>query len=356
MKVSFDPNLLNELLDLAHNPPGGDPVLGAFYTAVVEMVENNEPIAKILINVKKKRPEITYKHLTNLLFRAYQAVKFKEQDLSYQDLKSIPQWRKELTRVWRTKTGRYFRLLLNTRSTTTTIYQRYAGPFAIIGYFWDGKEVSVADLGCGGNYGLRGIEIQEQFQPIKDLTPNRIITRLLLKPINIKKGLAIDKENPESKTIKAWRLACSFYPQELNKLRAIEAFEKRIKAGQKVEFLQADLLTSKKLPKRSMNVVILSTTLYQLSLMEQLTMLTQAKKLLKNNGLIIVQDFAVKSLANPDHLDFNESWFGKSFSYRTFITGKATSWKFLEVFQWNNGRCQIVNPGEDFDRVFSQHN
>lgn len=345
MKNIFDPNLLNELLDLAHNPPGGDVVLGAFYTALVELIEKNHKIAKILMDVKRKRPEITYKHLSYLIFRAYQAVKFKEQNLSYRNLTNVSKWQQELSIIC---SNSYFKSLLNTRSVTTTIYQRYAGPYAIISNLWDGQEFTIADLGCGGNYGLRGIELHEPFGSIEDLTPDKLFTKLLLKPIHLKLGLAIDKEDPDVASIKAWRLACSFYPQELNNLAAVEKFETRIKMSKMVKFIKADLLKFRNLPKESVDVIILSTTLYQLNLQDQLIVLEQAKKLLRPNGFIIVQDFAIKSLANPNHLDFNESWFGKSFSYRTFITGKKTAWKFLELFQWDNGRCQIVKAGEDF--------
>lgn len=353
MKDIFDPNLLNELLDAAHNPPGGDPTLGAFYTAVVELVEDNKPIAKILMEVKRKRPEITYKHLTNLLFRVYQAIKFREKDLSYRNLTNIYKWREELTRICsNTKPAKQLKKLLNTKSTTTTIYQRYIGPFALVHHVCNSKAVTVADLGCGGNYGLRGMELAEPFKPVKDLTPKKRFTQMLQQKINFKKGLAIDKENPDEKAVKAWRLACSFYPQELGSLAAIEEFENRIKDSRKVDFLQADLLSLKKLPKKSYHAVILSSILYQLNLSDQLSILSQAKKLLAANGIIIVQDFAAKSLANPGHLDFNESWFGKNYSYRTFIAGEQTDWKFLEVFQWNNGRCQVVRAGEDFNRIF----
>ncbi len=353
MKVSFDPNLLNELLDLAHNPPGGDPVLGAFYTSIVDMVEKDHPIAKIFMDVKSQRPDITYKHLTYLIFRAYQAVKFKRHDLSYRNLKSVSKWEKELSTVYSNK-SEYLRSLLNTKSVTTTIYQRYIGPFALISFLWNKKEVSIADLGCGGNYGLRGLELREPFKPFKDLTAKQLITKFILQPINLSKGLAVDKENPDEEEVRAWRIACSFYPQELDNLEAIKKFENRIMRSKKVEFIKTDLLKLNQLPKKSFDIVILSTTLYQLNLSQQLTILTRAKQLLQPNGYIIVQDFAVKSLARPTHLDFSESWFRRKFSYRTFITGKATSWKFLEVLQWNNGRCEIVRAGKDFKKVFSE--
>lgn len=353
MKINFDPNLLSELIDQSHNPPGADPVLGNFYAALVEMIESGHPIAQILMRIKNRRLDITYKHLANLIFRAYQAIKLEKEDISYRSFDGIANWLKELrSLVSDHKTRLYFEKLLRKKSTTTTIYQRYAGPYAIICHLRNDKPVSIADLGCGGNYGLRGIELNAKFKPIEDFTPNNLVTKLLRKKINFKAGIAIDKENPDEDSVKKWRLACSFYPKELDGLTTIRSFEDRLDLSQDVVFIQADLLTSRKLPKKCADIVILSSILYQLNLTDQLSLIDKTKKLLRQGGIIIVQDFAVKSLTNPHHLDFNESWFGRDFSYRTFIVGKKTGWTFLEAFQWNNGRCKIVRAGEDFKKLF----
>lgn len=345
MKGSFDPSLLSELLDLAHNPPGADPVLGAFYKAIVEMVESGKLIAKILMEVKRKRPDITHKHLSYLLFRTYQAIKLAENDLSYKNFDQIMHWKKELNKYC-AKSGEFKKLLL-TKTNSTTIYQRYAGPAAIIAHLYNGTGVAIADLGCGGNYGLRGIELNEPFKTIQDFTPKKFVSRTLKRKLILKKGLAIDKENPDLAEAIVWRMACSFYPQELTEMQTIKEFEERIKLSKKVNFIEVDLLKRQTLSKHKVDVAILSTILYQQTLSNQLILINKAKNLLKNGGIIIVQDFAVKS-ANPSHLDFSDSWFGKSYSYGTFIAGKKTGWKFWEILRWNNGRCRMVKPGEDF--------
>lgn len=355
MNSSFDPNLLSELIDQSHNPPGGDIIIGNFYAAVVEMIEHDELIAQILMRVKKKRPKITYKHLVSLIFRVVQFIKFSRNDLSYRAYDNVDKWRKELDLLCSDdKTRQVFEKLLRTRSTTTTIYQRYSGPYAIIAYLWKDQAVSVADLGCGGNYGLRGIELMQPFKDIRDLTPNKTLLKLLPKKINLKSGIAIDKEDPDIKSSQLWRIACSFYPHELNEITSIQNFEEKIRSSQKVRFIQNDLLKTKSLPKIRVDVVILSTILYQLTLQEQLVLLDKAKKLLNPEGIIIVQDFAIKNISHPNLLDFNDSWFGKTYSYRTFIIGKKTSWKFWELFQWNNGRCRIARAGEDFQKIFKK--
>lgn len=349
----FDQNLLNELVDNSHNPPGKDPVLGHFYKAVVQMVDENEPIAYLLDTVRRTRPNVTAKHLVNLLFRSYQHIQFRERDLSYRDFETTNQWHQELTRIHKdSRLNELFARLLMNKSTTTTIYQRYAGPYIVISYLLNGNPVSITDLGCGGNYGLRGIDINEPFKPIYDETPKQVISQSLQKEINLKSGIAIDKEDPDEEEVKQWRMACGFYPQELDQLPTIEDFERRIRRSSRVEFMKVDLLASDKLPIIATDVIILSTILYQLRRPEQVFLLNRAKQFLNPNGILIVQDFAEKDPEESTHLDFNESWFGRKFTYRTFLASARTSWEFLELLQWDNGRCNAVRPGQDFREVF----
>lgn len=351
----IDKNLRDELIDNLHHPPGKDPSLRSFYGAVVQMVDEGEPLANTLLAVKQHRPGLTDKHLVNLLFRAVQAIEFDNGNLGYKDFQEEGQWIDELTKITTDpRLSKQFRQILLTRSTNTTIYQRYAGPYAVIAHLYDGIGVRVADLGCGGNYGLRGIELQERFQEINDLTPQSYVSTLLSQKINLLEGLAVDKEKPDREENRKWRLACSFYPQELDQLPSIHEFEARIVNAGKVRFIRADLRTCKGLSREDQDVVILSTVLYQLQFHEQNTLLEKARSMLTENGIIIVQDFAARNPKHPDRLDFGESWFKDPFSYRTYITGKKIGDVFLEALRWHSGRCQSVMAGEDFNEVFQE--
>lgn len=352
----FDQNLLNEIIDQAHNPPGGDKVMGNFYMAVVWMIDGQEELARLLEQVKRGRPEITDKHLVNLLFRSCQYLKLQNHDLSHRNYQDPKLWQEELHKIMSdSNQSSLLEACLLTKSTTTTIYQRYAGPYAIMAHLFDGQAITVADLGCGGNYGLRGIDVGELFQSVEDKTPSQTFSQLLSRPINIEEGWAIDKEDPDANETKIWRLSCSLYPQELGLLPKIEEFEERIKGSRRIQFLQADLLRYDGLRPVVSDVVILSTVLYQLHRAEQMKFLKQAKQFLKPGGIIIVQDFAQKDPTNPTHLDFSESWFGREFTYRTFITQEQRDWKFAELLQWSNGRCEIVRAGLDFKDVFNPY-
>lgn len=356
-EIYLDSDLYAELVDQGENPPGGDHSLGAFYKAVVAITDNgNTHVADLLNQTRQHRPDITTKHLANLLFRGIQFVEFGQGNLVYEKYKDPSEWHGELTKLLSSEDSRStLARILRERSTTTTVYQRYAGPYAIIAYLFDGQSVSVADLGCGGNYGLRGMELREPFKPIDDFTPDSLLSFLLGQKINLERGLAIDKESPDDQEVRKWRFACSVYPKELTQIPSLKLFEERLREkSQKVSFLQADLVHFDWLPESVTDVVIISTTLYQLNPSDQEKFLDQAKRLLKPNGVLVVQDFARKDPQNPMFLDFSSSWFGKGFSYGTFLETARDNWKPLEALRWNNGRCTIVKPGEDFVQVFSR--
>lgn len=349
----MDDTLIAELKDHIKNPPGGDLSLTLFYSAMHDLYLKNKNVTSLIHRIKKKRKNLTDKHLTNLLFRAYQYLKFETGDLTYKSFLTTKEWILDICLVISdSKSRRIFERILVKKSTQTTIYQRYIGPHAIIVRLFGAEAVNVADFGCGGNFGLRGIEIFESFKPIVDLTPNAVIKNLFSQKINLHEGLAVDKENPDNHYVKKWRMACSFYPIELDTLEEVNLFETRIRKSIKVKFLKANLLTLNEIPGNKFDVIILSMILYELTTQAQAVLINKAKQFLKDDGVIIVQDFAEKSKDYPKLLSYNVSWFGRDFGFRTFITSKKMDWKFKEILKWNNGRCSIVKPGVDFKLLF----
>jgi len=226
---TIDNNLYNELVEQSLHPPGEDPSLGAFYQAVVEIInDNHHPLSTLIGETRQLRPQLTVKHFVNLLFRGIQYIKLDNltENPAYTSYRQPRQWQDELYLIASNPDSRTVltEVLVN-RSTTTTIYQRYAGVHIVTAYIADGSPVLMADLGCGGNYGLRGIELHKPFKPVVDLTPERLASHLLSQDINLERGLAIDQEDPDDPDVRRWRLACSVYPQELSQLSAIAEFE-----------------------------------------------------------------------------------------------------------------------------------
>ena len=352
----------------AINPPNKDKCMGAFYTALTDLAQSDD---KGIINsflqhvVYQRQREFTPQHLTNLIFRVFQYVKlFKEKDYRYPLSHNEPnRWKIEIPNLLE-KHGKLMTELLLTKDTTTTIYQRYAGTQAVLNGFFPDQKLKVADFGCGGNYGLPGLIKGIPFKVISDETPDQILSMLINHQLDIGEGLAIDKIDPQDPDEKAWRLACSFYPQELNQLADLMVFEAGIANVHNVKFLQADLLDlhvdhfnngGDTLPEKYFNAVVMNTICYQLNPQEQKRVFEIARRSIKKGGLLIVQDFARKDSIIPERLQFLESWFAEKDPYRTYVCGESTNWMFKEFLRWSSGRCLEVRTGEDFKELLNNN-
>lgn len=348
--------VLKEIDNQASNPPGGDRYMANFYKAIGDLGEKDSRIRQLLSNVLSER-DISTKHIANLLFRSIQYIELYEiKNPDYpKHLSTQEEWEREIGMIL----SNYLPTLKNilmTRETGTTIYQRYAGPKFVISTFLSDAPLKIADYGSGGRYGLRGISVGEPFSPIIDHTDENIVSTNISKALKIEKGLDIDKEDPDLPENIRWRLACSFYPSELDQFSTANAFEERIRQAENIKFFQRDILqvtaadlNGNTLP-HSFDAVILSTVLYQMPEYQSIA-IENAKELVRDSGLIIVQDFAVKDKTDPTKLDFNVSWFGKNYTYRTFILGERTNWEIMEILRWNNGRCKEVQAGKDLKQA-----
>lgn len=358
----FD-EIISELKQQKDSPPGGDICISSCYSSLLKLIENSDQSTiDIIKSTVSKRPHITSQYFVNLFFRAIQYIELYKRVNVIQypiDLQTDRDWEEELLYILK-HYANTIKSLLVTKDTVTTVYQRYAGPQLLINALSDGSPAVIADLGCGGNFGLPGMEMQVPFEQINDYSKKKEVTSWLYPTPEVAAGFALDKENLQSVNAKKWQIACSFYPSELGKLANVSVFEEKIAAAEKTKFIQIDLC---KTPKRvvykvkpqSLDFIIISTVLYQLGSKQYEVFLQNAKHILKPSGTIIVQDFARKSQSNPQKLDFNTEWFTKdSWSYRTFILNQYINWEFKEMLQWSNGRCRYVRKGEDFQLITSR--
>lgn len=347
------------------HPPGGDLVIQACYKATLDFLQTSLTFRKFMEDILRQRTDLGDIHFVNLYFRALQYIRFfveRESQIYLLNPRLLKKdWTKYLKKVMHDSKRRHeLQSLLLTKDTSTTKYQRYVSLFALMNWFFPNSSVSLCDFGCGGNYGLKGIELEEKFDKVKDKTSKKFFTRLLEGESQLLQGLGIDKENPDDKKSRNWRLACSLYPSEISKLNAVLEFEQRLKGSRKVKFLKADLTKvevlplkslrlnhQKAIPKSYFDIIMISTVLYQIyNPRSQIEILEKAKKCLKKHGILIVQDFVQKR--DDGSLDFSISWFEKPFSsYKTLLTSADFNWRFLEIFKWENGRCLKVKDGDD---------
>ena len=350
--------IIQEFHELSKNPPGNDPYMKAFYQAATELSDTNLPFRNFIQGILKKREDIDPKHFANLFCRSTQYIELYVKDTpGYPhgfDDKNV--WKDELEDIITNDNPDLERLLL-TKSTTTTVYQRYAGAATIMTALFPDKPLHVTDFGCGGNYGLRGIDIEAPFDPIEDNSEGYRVSNLLAHPPKLASSIAIDLENPDDPETKKWRRAC-LYTQELTNAAKIDRFEDSIKQSNNVNFMQADLRElpigndQNQISEESQDVVIISTLCYQMP-EQQKSILGQARKILKPDGIIIIQDFAQTDSSNPNGLDFDVNWFGQPYAYRNFVLSQKTDWTMKEILRWKNGRCASVIPGKDFDFITS---
>lgn len=353
--TSNQSDLWAEFEHQAEFPPGGDKVIAASYKAVCVLAGKNPAFRSKIEQIALQRG-LTSKHLVNLFFRGVQYIwLFEENNNDYPDRLVKPEeWEEELSRIMASKSGEVLMEILGSRDTGTTVYQRYIGPKAILSALWPDRKLVVADLGCGGNHGLPGLMTGEKFKPVIDHNAEKLITEWIERPISFKLGLGVDKHDPYDLEVINWRIACSFYPSELPEMTNFLDFEKRVRSlGEKI-FLKGDIATlSLDLPVRNKcDAVIASTVLYQLQEEERFKVITSAKALLKKTGILIAQDFARKADGGQT-LEFDGSWFGEGYGYRTFIQAEFTEGKFWEIFAWKNGRCKEVREGEDFGKFLN---
>lgn len=347
-------NLIDEFTAQSQNHP--DESLRAFYLASIDFYQNNRKFREILHSAVDNRSGITSTHFVNLMYRAFQYILLFEKSVSGLDKFTKKHWLKELKELLESEESLLtYQELLEKESTQTTIYQRYAGPKAVISAIFDGKPLKVVDLGCGLNLGLPGLELNYPFKKIEDNTPQNTLSSLLNNKVFIKNGLSIDLVDPVQK--RKWALVCGFYPGELKSLPETDRLCDYLWANTNIKFFKESLLNVSALWKKhkfpKYDVAITSTVLYQLSEKDQAKALKEIRKILKLGGVLIVNDFV-----NVNHKIHFVNWFKKGTSnYKTVVlvadkTGFSTP---LEFIKWDTARCRSAEAGKDFKKVLELH-
>lgn len=334
---------IEELQNQAKYPPGNDMVIRACYLSLINYLTQNSQQQFFELLLSKR--DFTPTHFANILFRAIQYMElfvFKNADYP-QGFTTTVDWDHEIEKIFDEYLDMLIEILM-TKDTTTTIYQRYAGVKFVVNSLYPNKNVSLVDLGCGGNLGLPGLKDNKEFEEIIDKTTGKSFTTTLNIPVQVNKIISIDKENPYEEAAINWRMACSYYPQELAKKTEVESHSEY-----KKDFYIMDATTSipdeYDIKKNEYDAVIMSTFLYQLSKSNIKKVLEFAKSLLNKNGVIIIQDFAIKE---NNKFKLLNNWFSSQHPYATYILSENNKWEPMEILRWTNGRCKEVVEGRDY--------
>jgi hypothetical protein len=344
----------------ANAPVGGDIVIGSFNQEVVNRFDTDARFVAFATQLLAAKPDLTASHFVNIVFRIAQHDRLQH-DPSYPLAYGSTEWKDFWDGVLADEQKmNWYAEMLRTKETQTTVYNRYAS-LALVSALFYPKGFRGVDVGCGGNYGLPGMHLQEPFTIKGDSTPQGLVSRLVSEYASRTSVLdgswGTDQANSLTGERQVFRHSCQFYPQEIisGKMAKVLAFEDRIRKHSTIPFKEGDILkqdpvTDLGFNPDSFDIGSFLTIFYQLSPADRLAMIQRVAPLLKDDGLIHIQDFANLDQYDPHNLLFHNSW-GDPYSYATFIVGPLTDWKFLEVVRWKNGRCEEVKAGYHFNEV-----
>lgn len=345
-------SLVEQFNYLAKNPPGGDEYASAFYTAATELLSENQRWTQLFEEIQDRR-QITHSHLVNLVLRVAQSRLMDSPDYPEKFDKQI--WKESLGQILEDDWEGFLQDML-TKDTGTTIYRRYAGLKSIAGALFPestaSKGLRVLDIGCGRNYGLRGLALNI---PFGDINIHSLeIETWLNRPFKVVRGIAVDRVDYRTEEAKKWAMACGFRPGELRKyLPQVLELERQLEQSEGIEFYPTGFeeLLARDLDLNNIDIIMASTMLYQAP-EGQHHLFQVAQEILSPNGVLLIQDFAAKD-AKGEFLEFRNDW-STPYSYRTFVIGAFCDWRPIEVEQWKDGRCWDVQPGEDFAMLIEE--
>ncbi len=364
------------------SPPEQDIRVGAFAAATLRVLSHDpdtEAVMKDLIRVRLESGNASASYLANLTLRACQRAflfGFPNEDFPvHGDDEAYPQsydkrqnWEANLPRIMASETE--FQAYVRSRDVQSNIADRYTSFKLLIELYRDrfGDTPHLLDIGCSADHGLKLLERNEGYY-VPNVTqaylgkhkvdaPHDLkdrIHELVSLPDGIGESVGVDKvpmqliENDPS--TRQWVFACSFYPSELlDKRRYLQYILLGNYQPENIQFIQADFSTSDveidpPQDEDGFDMVTFSTVLYQATPKKRETMIENAKRHLKPNGLIVVQDFVNTRRGDPSKLVFPRYWFKEEYGYRTLVFDmQDESAGFQEVFRWQNGRCRELAP------------
>lgn len=325
------------------------------YKVVAERLnDKNDPIKRVLFKSYKKRKDLNSTHFANVVSHAFEHFFLEgeiEPHIPYTQFETHD-WNYYLEKILNTK--EYLQKVitfLETNRTQTNKYQRYLGPKILISRYFGDKKINILDIGCSLNLGLMGLKTNEPFSEVIDHTEDQYIQKHLTNSIKIGEATGVDLHDPRKN--RQWILACNFYPSESHQISDFVKKLAEIEQNAKdVNFIEGNAIKINEIWKQNklnkVDVIIMSTVLYQLSSQERKHTLENARKILGKNGIIIINDFV--SVKNSK-LNWNKNWFGSGPSFSTILIRKNKPKEPLEFVKWKNARCIEVFEGSNFKEI-----
>lgn len=242
-----------------------------------------------------------------------------------------------------------------------------------------GEVSRVLDVGASRNHGLkrmtqqsrsmrfnmtRVMEVQHGDEPTDKTDAyssrkirNALAAKIPLRGVGVEPfPVLINKEGQEDEGHRRWIESCSFYPSELMNRQRLNMYRK-LDSMQipGIEMRQGNFAVPylherfPELPDEPFDMVTFSTVLYQMRDKHSFlrAMLENALRYVKDDGMIIVQDFVKLNQDFPNDLEFPDNWYDEPYGYRTLIYDMTDQKRgFQEFVRWKNGRCMKMIWGD----------
>lgn len=364
-----------ELRLQAERPPAQDHRIAAFSEALLQALSDT-PVRSFYEFVLGHRRQLSPSYGVNLSLRAFQKQLLRHaQQWDYPKAFTEPQaWYDSfhyfLDEARPPADEITFDLCI--RDAQSNVSERYKS-LKLIGNIFAarlGPKPTVLDIGCSQNLGLKRLAANLPFAPLKgsaaifepeaeksfagDSQLNDRLNNLLSSEFALAHGVGVDIWPKADPLVREWAKSCSFYPSELLQRQLLKSYE-RLEALDDPAVSFAHLDFAEPLPdaagrtaRRGLGLpryelVCFSTVLYQQNRQQLETMLANARLLVAEHGLIVVQDFARLDRLRPGRLVFEQSWFAQHYPYRTFVYDPTQPEAgFSELMRWQNGRCEKV--------------
>lgn len=379
-------NVHDEFIYQILRPPRGDLIIGAFAEAAARE-SNNPDLVSLLTSALESRPDMDPEY-TAVLFRNALQWQFlhRQVDGYPQEFYDPSRWQHEMRKLLEDKDGdeggfACISKVMHEYNVSANRPSRYAGLKLPVlwggGYSLDTKP-SILDIGAGNNLGLKALasDPTKTFEPIemvrrseaslgdKDLvTLQNSLNRSLYFPWHLDDcyGLEITRH---SSTFEEYVFSCSHTPTQLldsekvaNYINLMRKDVPNVHLRNGVDCTDPRQIEHALPPGKQFDMVNISTLLYMLPLAKRRQILEQALKLVKPNGMIIVQDFAdvdqtmtADENGNNFNLTFHSRIHADPYSYKTLAYYPFRSQEgFKELFIWENGSCQRAALGSGYN-------
>jgi len=382
---------IDGLVDVQQNPPGGEQTFVSWAIVLQERLRTDPVYQDIYDDFFQHRPElVSYRENS-----ADPQIQLAARNSQFYAIELDPNYSADYREShWHTFFDRLlehrdhlagYRTNLLIKNVQTNERKRSSGLRAVINLY-DLQGASIVDIGSSLNNNLveltktSSTERLDQSDPrfyvptivglprdMAGVIARERVKRLFGDPVKLGESWGLDKAMMDERS-RLWAER-SVYVSELDRLayqtpREALARHKTELARQEalgIRSIQADVLNPKHVddtleeiggPKK---IVSIQTTFYMFQPEQRTIGLRHAEKLAEPDGLIVVQDFAMRNRYDPTKLDFRAHLRGSGSKYRLFVREMADrSGVWLDLGTYSSGRAERFEPARDMlDRLGS---